>query len=107
MNTSTNFRVLTLAGVAGFVALAAAQLFAQSGDASKIVSAKPFVQGGDAAKGKELVSSTGCLNCHRIGDTGSRMGPNLSVVFSFKKAKRGRRCSRRQWGGTSLLRGGR
>jgi putative heme-binding domain-containing protein len=88
MNTSTNFRVLTLAGVAGFVALAAAQLFAQSGDASKIVSAKPFVQGGDAAKGKELVSSTGCLNCHRIGDTGSRMGPNLSDIGDRRTPER-------------------
>ncbi len=73
MNTSTNFRMLTLPGVAGFVVLAATQLLAQ---------------GGDAAKGKELVSSSGCLNCHRIGDTGSRMGPNLSDIGDRRTPER-------------------
>jgi putative heme-binding domain-containing protein len=72
-NTSTNFRMLTLAAAVGFVALAAAQLWAQ---------------GGDAAKGKELVSSSGCLNCHRIGDTGSRNGPNLSDIGDRRTPER-------------------
>jgi len=72
-NTSMNFRMVTLAGVAGLVAMAAAPLFAQSGD---------------GAKGKELVSSTGCLNCHRIGDTGSRMGPNLSDIGDRRTPER-------------------
>jgi len=35
---------------------------------------------GDAAKGKSLVESSGCLNCHRIGDKGSRTGPDLSGI---------------------------
>lgn len=47
------------------VALAAAPLFAQSGD---------------VAKGKALVESSGCLGCHRIGDKGSRTGPDLSEI---------------------------
>jgi quinoprotein glucose dehydrogenase len=39
-----------------------------------------LAQAGDAARGKTLVASSGCLNCHRIGDTGSRLGPNLSDI---------------------------
>jgi putative heme-binding domain-containing protein len=35
---------------------------------------------GDAANGKLLVESNGCLTCHRIGTTGSRVGPDLSNV---------------------------
>jgi quinoprotein glucose dehydrogenase len=64
-NTSTKSRNMTFSVLAGVLALAAAQLFAQAGD---------------AAKGKALVGSSGCLNCHRIGDTGSRMGPNLTDI---------------------------
>jgi quinoprotein glucose dehydrogenase len=46
-----------------------------------VLAAKPlFGQTGDAVKGKALVASSGCLNCHRIGDTGSRLGPNLSDI---------------------------
>jgi quinoprotein glucose dehydrogenase len=63
---------MTIRG-AGALALAAAQLLAQSGD---------------AAKGKELTALSGCLNCHRIGDTGSRMGPNLSDIGDRRTAER-------------------
>jgi quinoprotein glucose dehydrogenase len=59
--------------MAGIVALAAAQLFGQ---------------GGDAAKGKELVASSGCMNCHRIGDTGSRVGPNLTDIGDRRTPER-------------------
>ena len=45
-------------------------------------------QGGDAAKGKALVASSGCLNCHRIGDTGTRVGPNLSDIGGRRTAER-------------------
>jgi len=37
---------------------------------------------GDASRGKELVESSGCFDCHRIGDRGSRLGPNLSDIGS-------------------------
>ena len=33
-----------------------------------------------AARGKALVESSGCFDCHRIGDRGSRVGPNLSDI---------------------------
>lgn len=64
-NIATNSRMMMGSVTAGVLVLAAAQLFAQTGD---------------AAKGKALVASSGCLNCHRIGDTGSRLGPNLSDI---------------------------
>jgi putative heme-binding domain-containing protein len=35
---------------------------------------------GDLANGKALVASNKCLDCHRIGETGSRFGPDLTVV---------------------------
>ena len=35
---------------------------------------------GDAARGKALVESNHCFDCHRIGETGSRVGPNLSDI---------------------------
>ena len=55
------------------LALAAAPLFAQSGD---------------AAKGKAIVeSSGGCLRCHRIGENGSRTGPNLSEIGDKRSAE--------------------
>src|SRR5271165_5759290 len=59
-------------------ALAATTLLAQSappaaGDAAKLPP-------GDAAKGMALVEANGCLNCHRIGDKGSHMGPDLTDI---------------------------
>jgi putative heme-binding domain-containing protein len=45
-------------------------------------------QAGDAVKGKALVASSGCFNCHRIGDTGSRLGPNLSDIGDRRTADR-------------------
>ena len=35
---------------------------------------------GDASRGKTLVESNGCFDCHRIGEQGSRLGPNLSDI---------------------------
>jgi len=45
-------------------------------------------QSGDPAKGKALVASSGCLNCHRIGDGGSRMGPGLSDIGDRRTPER-------------------
>src|SRR5262249_23171590 len=45
-------------------------------------------QTGDVAKGKALVASSGCLNCHRIGDNGKRVGPNLSDIGGRRTAER-------------------
>ena len=43
---------------------------------------------GDASRGKGLVESSGCFDCHRIGDRGSRLGPDLSDIGSRRTADR-------------------
>jgi len=35
---------------------------------------------GDAARGRALFESSRCADCHRIGETGSRLGPDLSDI---------------------------
>jgi putative heme-binding domain-containing protein len=35
---------------------------------------------GDAERGKALVESSGCFDCHRIDERGSRLGPNLTRI---------------------------
>lgn len=36
----------------------------------------------EASPGKALLESSGCFDCHRIGDRGSRLGPDLSDIGS-------------------------
>jgi putative heme-binding domain-containing protein len=40
---------------------------------------------GDTAAGQSLFANKGCVNCHRILGTGSRVGPDLSEIGSFRK----------------------
>jgi putative heme-binding domain-containing protein len=40
----------------------------------------------DLAHGKSLFESKGCLNCHRVRDHGSRVGPDLTGVGARRKA---------------------
>lgn len=60
----------TVVSLAVSCALAAVGVHAQQTD----------VPAGDASRGKSLVESNGCFDCHRIGDQGSRLGPNLSDI---------------------------
>jgi putative heme-binding domain-containing protein len=41
---------------------------------------------GDPVRGKELFAAKGCAGCHRILGTGSRVGPDLSEIGSFRRA---------------------
>ena len=68
----TNLRE-TVVVVAVAWALTAAFPAAQRGDQND-------TPAGDAERGKALVGSSGCFDCHRIGDRGSRLGPNLSTL---------------------------
>jgi putative heme-binding domain-containing protein len=43
---------------------------------------------GDTARGKTLVESSGCFDCHRIGERGSRVGPDLSDIGSRRTPDR-------------------
>jgi quinoprotein glucose dehydrogenase len=45
-------------------------------------------QGGSADRGKQLFQSNGCANCHRVGDSGSRLGPNLTDIGDRREADR-------------------
>ncbi len=41
---------------------------------------------GDPAQGKVLFEGTGkCLTCHRVGSTGSRLGPDLTAIGSQRR----------------------
>ena len=70
----TNLRGTLLAAAAAW-ALAAAFPAAQRGDQNETLA-------GDAGRGKALVESSGCFDCHRVDDRGSRLGPNLSSIGS-------------------------
>ena len=41
----------------------------------------------EVAKGTELLDKNGCLGCHRIGEKGSRAGPDLSAIGSDRSAE--------------------
>jgi putative heme-binding domain-containing protein len=42
---------------------------------------------GDATRGRTVFESKGCLTCHRVGNTGSRTGPDLSDVGHLRRAE--------------------
>ena len=62
-----------------------AAAFSLSGPAAAAAQDPPA---GDAARGKALVESSGCFDCHRVEDRGSRLGPNLSSIGSRRTATR-------------------
>jgi quinoprotein glucose dehydrogenase len=47
---------------------------------------------GDIARGKALVESSKCLDCHRIADVGSRVGPDLSDIGKLRSPEQLRRA---------------
>jgi len=65
---------------AGLLVLAALPVVAQRGGGLGAPAQPVALPPGDAANGKILVTSSGCLDCHRIGESGSRVGPDLSNV---------------------------
>jgi putative heme-binding domain-containing protein len=75
--------------VVGIVMLAVVPLLAQRGSrgggggANAQIAQLP----GTAANGKALLESNKCLDCHRIGETGSRLGPDLSNVGVLRTAE--------------------
>jgi putative heme-binding domain-containing protein len=68
------------------VLLGVAALFGQTAPEAAGTGAK--LAPGDAAKGKALVEASGCLNCHRIGDKGSHLGPDLSDIGDRRTPER-------------------
>jgi len=39
------------------------------------------------SKAKQLVQGNGCLSCHRVGETGSFLGPQLTDIGAHRSAK--------------------
>lgn len=40
---------------------------------------------GDAVRGKTIFGGQGCLDCHRVKDRGSRVGPDLTDIGSLRR----------------------
>ena len=59
------------------VLLAAVPLIAQQAPPAAAPAPLPP---GDAARGKALYASNACADCHRIGDSGSHLGPELTDI---------------------------
>jgi alcohol dehydrogenase (cytochrome c) len=45
-----------------------------------LIAQQPSLPRGDAARGKALYEANKCADCHRLGQVGSRVGPDLSAV---------------------------
>ena len=45
----------------------------------------PSISKADLAQGKAIFESKGCLNCHRVGEHGSRVGPDLTNIGARRK----------------------
>jgi putative heme-binding domain-containing protein len=75
-----------LAVVLAVLAITVAPLAAQRGAGAGSPAAAVPPAGGDPARGKTLVESNKCLDCHRIGETGSRVGPVLSNIGAVRTA---------------------
>jgi putative heme-binding domain-containing protein len=41
----------------------------------------------EIAEAKELLTAKGCLSCHRVGDTGSYLGPDLTTIGAKRSEK--------------------
>lgn len=52
------------------------------GQPSKPAQQLPPLSGPEIAAAKKLIQTSGCLSCHRIGDAGSYIGPDLNDVGS-------------------------
>jgi alcohol dehydrogenase (cytochrome c) len=77
MRTATSFSRSAI-GAAIIGVLSAPTVLAQGITASD-QAASPS---GDASSGRALVQSNKCMDCHRIGEEGSRLGPDLSDIGS-------------------------
>lgn len=58
--------------------LQAGHIVAYLRDLSEVGRGAPI--NGNPERGRALVGSRGCLNCHRINNAGSRVGPDLSAI---------------------------
>jgi putative heme-binding domain-containing protein len=48
---------------------------------------QPTLSPAEIAKGTKLLNANGCLSCHRVGDTGSYLGSNLTGIGANRSAE--------------------
>jgi putative heme-binding domain-containing protein len=63
-------------------------LFSANAAAAPTATESPLQPADDASRGKALVESSGCFDCHRIADRGSRFGPDLSEIGDLRPPDR-------------------
>jgi putative heme-binding domain-containing protein len=75
------------------MARARAVAVAAAGACAVLLGVAPFVaealaQVSDSSRGRALVESSACFDCHRIGDRGSYLGPDLSDIGARRTPER-------------------
>jgi menaquinol-cytochrome c reductase cytochrome b/c subunit len=69
--------IATTAGIATIIAMAyLSVLGALAGSPTEI----ELATSGQFEEGKEITASSGCLGCHKIGENGNTLGPNLTEI---------------------------
>jgi len=58
----------------------------KDGDRARLKAFEPLLEGGDSKRGREVFSGrkVACSSCHRVGNEGGRVGPDLSRVGAFR-----------------------
>ncbi len=47
----------------------------------------PLLKGGDAARGRESFGKAACAGCHRVGEFGSELGPDLTKIGAIRSGE--------------------
>lgn len=85
-STDADLVQIILKGIPGTGMPANTMTAAQAGSVvAYLRSMASSVVAGNVARGKELFEGKGCTGCHRVLGTGSRVGPDLSEIGSFRK----------------------
>jgi putative heme-binding domain-containing protein len=77
-------RVRVIIGLCG-IAIGSLLLAQEPNPDTRAKTAGETVVKGDPAQGRAIFAGKGaCLSCHRVGDEGSRSGPNLSDIATIR-----------------------
>jgi putative heme-binding domain-containing protein len=78
----------TCAVVVGLATTPASRAAAAAQKDVSLAVASAQADASDSSRGKTLVESSSCFDCHRIADRGSRLGPDLSDIGSRRTPDR-------------------
>jgi putative membrane-bound dehydrogenase-like protein len=56
---------------------------------SRVTALEKLTEGGDPARGRQafLAGSGACVSCHRVGDVGTKIGPDLSQIGRIRETR--------------------